>query len=105
MGKNDTQRCSGRERIRYLNIIAEKDKEIAGIKNDCRQKLAEKNAVIDYYRRAAEQATRSKHRALNRQGEQRKDVIAWAVLALCVAGAVWLTGAAVHTFILWASGR
>ena len=92
------ERCSGRERIRYLNIIAEKEAEKAAI-------IAEKNAVIDYYRRAAETATRTKHRALDNRNEQRRDIIAWGVFAVCAALAVWLTGAAVHEFILWASGR
>lgn len=103
--KNDNTRCTGRERIVYLNIIAEKDKAIAEKEAEKAAVIAEKNAVINYYKRAAEQATRSKHRALNRQDEQRKDIIAWAILALCIAGAVWLGGAAIHTFCLWASGR
>ena len=87
-----------RQVMYYLNIIAEKEQEKA-------RELAEKDEVIDYYRRAAEQATRSKHRALNRQEEQRKDMIAYAVCAALVAFAVWLGGTAIHTFLLWASGR
>jgi ferric-dicitrate binding protein FerR (iron transport regulator) len=87
-----------RQVMYYLNIIAEKEQEHA-------RELAEKDEVIDYYRRAAEQATRSKHRALNRQDEQRKDMIAYAVCAALVAFAVWLGGTAIHTFLLWASGQ
>lgn len=96
--KNDNTRCSGRERIKYLNIIAQKEAEKAAI-------IAEKNAVIEYYRRSAEQATRSKHRALDNRSEQRRDIIAWGIFAVSVALAIWLTGAAAHEFILWASGR
>lgn len=87
-----------RQVMYYLNIIAEKEQEKAAA-------IAEKDEVIDYYRRTAEQATRSKHRALNRQDEQRKDLIAYGVFAVCAALALWLAGAAIHTFLLWASGR
>ena len=87
-----------RQVMYYLNIIAEKEQEHA-------RELAEKDEVIDYYRRAAEQATRSKHRALDRRDEQRKDIIAWGICIACIAFAVWLGGTAIHTFLLWASGR
>lgn len=87
-----------RQVMYYLNIIAEKEQEKAAA-------IAEKDEVIDYYRRAAEQATRSKHRALDHRDEQRRDIIAWGVFAVGVALALWLGGAAIHTFLLWASGR
>ena len=87
-----------RQVMYYLNIIAEKEQEKAAA-------IAEKNAVIDYYRRTAEQAIRSKHHALDNHSEQRRDIIAWGIFAVSVALAIWLTGAAVHEFILWASGR
>lgn len=87
-----------RQVMYYLNIIAEKEQEKAAA-------IAEKDEVIDYYRRAAEQATRSKHRALDRRDEQRKDIIAWGICIACIAFAVWLGGATVHEIILWASGR
>lgn len=96
--KSDSTKPTCRERLMYLNIIAE-------IRAEHARELAEKDEVIAYYRRAAEQATRSKHRALNRQEEQRKDMIAYAVCAALVAFAVWLGGTAIHTFLLWASGR
>lgn len=86
------------ERILYLN-------EITQIKAECARELAAKDEVIDYYRRAAELAMRSKHRALNRQDEQRKDMIAHAACVALVAFAIWLGGSAIHTFLLWASGR
>ena len=87
-----------RQVMYYLNIIAEKEQEKAAA-------IAEKDEVIDYYRRTAEQATRSKHRALDRRDEQRKDIIAWGICIACIAFAVWLGGAAVHEILLWASGR
>ena len=87
-----------RQVMYYLNIIAEKDQEKAAA-------IAEKDEVIAYYRRAAEQATRSKHRALDRRDEQRKDIIAWGICIACIAFAVWLGGTTVHEIILWASGR
>lgn len=96
--KSNITKPTCRERLFYLNKIAEKEAEKAAV-------IVEKDEVIDYYRRAAELATRSKHRALNRQDEQRKDLIAYGVLAVCAALALWLAGAAIHTFLLWASGR
>lgn len=96
--KSDSTKPTCRERLMYLNIITE-------IRAEHARELAEKDEVIAYYRRAAELATRSKHRALNRQDEQRKDMIAYAVCAALVAFAVWLGGTTVHEIILWASGR
>lgn len=87
-----------RDKMFYMNIIAQKEAEKAAI-------IAEKDETIDYYRRAAEMATRSKHRALSRQDEQRKDIIAYGIFAVGVALSLWLAGAAIHTFLLWASGR
>lgn len=87
-----------RDKMFYMNIIAQKEAEKAAI-------IAEKNAVIDYYRRAVEMATRSKHRALDRRDEQRKDIIAWGICIALVAFALWLGGTAVHEILLWASGR
>lgn len=87
-----------RQVMYYLNIIAEKEQGKAAA-------IAEKDEVIDYYRRAAEQATRSKHRALDRRDEQRKDIIAWGICIALVAFALWLGGTAVHEILLWASGR
>jgi hypothetical protein len=96
--KSDSTKPTCRERLLYLNKIAEKEAEKAAV-------IAEKDEIIRYFRRAAEMATRSKHRALNRRDEQRKDMIAYAVCAALVAFAVWLGGTAIHTFLLWASGQ
>lgn len=95
---NAQTRLNCGERLMYLN-------EIAATKAACEDELRAKDEIIAYYRRAAELATRSKHRALNRQDEQRKDIVAYAVCAAFVAFAIWLGGTAIHTFLLWASGR
>lgn len=95
---NERTKMNQRERLFYLNKIAEKEAEKAAV-------IAEKDEIIRYFRRAAEMATRSKHRALNRQDEQRKDIIAWGICIACIAFAVWLGGTTVHEIILWASGR
>lgn len=96
--KSDSTKPTCRERLMYLNIIAE-------IRAEHARELAEKDEVIAYYRRAAELATRSKHRAIDRRDEQRKDIIAWGICITCIAFAVWLGGTTVHEIILWASGR
>lgn len=96
--KSDITKPTCRERLMYLNIIAE-------IRAEHAHELAEKDEVIAYYRRAAEFATRSKHRAIDRRDEQRKDMIAWGICIACIAFAVWLGGTTVHEIILWASGR
>lgn len=96
--KSNITKPTCRERLFYLNKIAEKEAEKAAV-------IVEKDEVIDYYRRTAEQATRSKHRALDRRDEQRKDIIAWGICIACIAFAVWLGGVAVHEILLWASGR
>lgn len=96
--KSDSTKPTCRERLFYLNKIAEKEAEKAAV-------IAEKDEIIRYFRRAAEMATRSKHRALDRRDEQRKDIIAWGICIACIAFAVWLGGTTVHEIILWASGR
>ena len=96
--KSNITKPTCRERLFYLNKIAEKEAEKAAV-------IVEKDEVIDYYRRTAELATRSKHRALDRRDEQRKDIIAWGICIACIAFAAWLGGAAVHEILLWASGR
>ena len=64
-----------------------------------------KDEIIKYYQKAAEQATRSKHRALDRRDEHRKDIICWGILIVCIALSIWIAGMAIHEFLLWASGN
>lgn len=95
---NKQTRLNCAERILYLN-------EITQIKAECARELAAKDEIIAYYQRAAEAATRSKHRAIARKEERRKDVIAWGIFILFIVAAMILAILAGHEFLLWASGR
>lgn len=77
----------------------------ATLQSEHEKELKAKDDVIEYYRRAAENATRSKHRALHRRSEQRKDLITFAVLMVSFALFALLMLFAVHEGIMWASGR
>lgn len=80
---NETRtKTNSRDRMMYLNIIAEKDQEIARLK-------AERDGDIEYYRRAAEFAVTSKRRALNSADERRKDLIAFAISAVVIAAMIY----------------
>lgn len=107
--KNNTERCSGRERINYLNIIAEKDKAINDLKFECRRKLAEKDKMIAYYRKTAEKATDRKQRAI--RNADRRAKLNFSYAALLIAGMavipwlLWFIDTALKSFWLWANGR
>lgn len=110
MEKNKkNERCSGRERITYLNIIAEKDKAINDLKFDCRRKLAEKDKVIDYYRKTAEKATERKQRAIRDSDRRAKLNFSYAALILVgmavIPWLLWLIDTATKSFWMWANGR
>ena len=79
--------------------------ELATMQAAHEAEIRAKDEVIEYYRRAAENATRSKHRALHRRSEQRKDIITAAILMVAIGLFFLLTVHATHTAILWASGR
>jgi hypothetical protein len=66
--------------------------------------IADKDAEIEYYKHAAEIATRSKYRALNSKSERRKDLMAYGAAVLFVVVAVWLAVMSIHEFSLWAGG-
>lgn len=91
---NKTSNLKPIERTRYLNAIAERDKLIA-----------EKDRLIDYYRRTAEIATERRIRERHDRSERRKDIIAWAVLAV-LSGCVALPWAlyALEEFWRWGNG-
>ena len=105
--KNNTERCTGRERITYLNIIAEKDKAISDIKFDCKHRLAEKDKTIAYYRKAAEQATDRKQRAIRDSERRAKLNFSYAVLIIAgmavIPWLLWLIDTALKSFWLWAN--
>lgn len=105
--KNDNTRCSGRERINYLNIIAEKDKAINDLKFECKRKLAEKDKMIAYYRKTAEKATDRKQRAI--RDSERRAKLNFSYAALLIAGMAvipwfcWFVDTALENFWLWAN--
>lgn len=105
--KNDNTRCSGRERISYLNIIAEKDKAINDIKFECHRKLAEKDKTIEYYRKAAEHATDRKQRAIRNAERRAKLNFSYAALILVGMAIIpwffWFADTALREFWLWAN--
>ena len=92
------QSLNAADKMFYLAIIASN-------KAEYEKELATKDDIIQYYKRAAEQATRSKHRALDRKEEHRKDMIVLALLIVGIAIAILIGGLAFHEFLLWASGR
>lgn len=105
--KNDNTRCSGRERITYMNIIAEKDKTINDIKFECKRKLAEKDKMIAYYRKTAEKATDRKQRAIRDSERRAKLNFSYAALILVGMAVIpwlfWFADTALKTFWLWAN--
>lgn len=105
--KNDNTRCSGRERITYMNIIAEKDKTISDIKFECRRKLAEKDKIIEYYRKTAEKATDRKQRAIRNAERRAKLNFSYAALILVGMAIIpwffWFADTALREFWLWAN--
>lgn len=101
-------RINCRDRQVYENIIETNrqyyESVIEQIKADSAAKIADKAAEVEYYRHAAEIATRSKYRALNSKAERRKDLMAYGAAVLFAVVAVWLAVMALHEFALWAGG-
>lgn len=97
-----------RDRHVYENIINANlqyyEGIIAQMKADSAAEIADKDAEIEYYKNAAEIATRSKYRALNSKAERRKDLMAYGAAVLFAVAAVWLAVMALHEFALWAGG-
>jgi hypothetical protein len=97
-----------RDRQVYENIINANRKYyeeiIAQMEADNAAEIADKDAEIEYYKHAAEIATRSKYRALNSKSERRKDLMAYGAAVLFVVVAVWLAVMSLHEFSLWAGG-
>lgn len=97
-----------RDRQAYENIINANrqyyDGVIAQMKAEHAAEIADKEAEIEYYKHAAEIATRSKYRALNSKAERRKDLMAYGAAAIFTVVAVWLAVMALHEFASWAGG-
>ena len=93
----------------YMNIIAEKDKELHDLRSEHRRELAEKDKTIAYYRKTAERATERKQRAII--NAERRAKLNFSYAALLIAGMMiipwffWLIDLAAKTFWLWANGR
>ena len=89
--KNDNTRCTGHERVKYWNIICEKDK------------------IIAYYQKTAELATNRKKQAI--RNSERRAKLNFSYAALILAGmmvipwVLWLFDGAMKAFWLWANGR
>ena len=102
-------RLNCRDRQAYENIIEANRQYYEGIiankEAEHQAEIDGKNAEIEYYKHAAEIATRSKYRALNSKAERRKDLMAYGVAVLFVIVAVWLAVMALHEFTLWAGGH
>lgn len=86
-----TKMINHRERMMYLNIIAEKDQEIARLK-------ADRDGDIKYYKRAAEYSAESKRRALRSMDERRKDVIAFGICAAFLGFMAYMFALGLATF-------
>lgn len=106
---NDNTRCSGRERITYLNIIAEKDKAISDIKFECQRKLAEKDKIIQYYAKHDALATERKKQAIRNADRRAKLNFSYAALILVGMAVIpwffWFADTALREFWLLANGR
>ena len=103
----DKTRVTGHERMMYCNIIAEKDKKIEDLCFEHRRELAEKDKIIEYYRKTAEQATDRKQRAI--RNAERRAKLNFSYAALLIAGmavipwVLWLIDTALENFWLWAN--
>lgn len=107
--KNQTTRTTGHERMIYLGIIAEKDKQIEDLKFEHRRELAAKDKTIAYYQKTAEQATNRKQRAIKDAERRARLNFSYAVLIIAgmavIPWLLWLIDTALKSFWLWANGR
>ena len=105
--KNQTTRTTGHERMIYLGIIAEKDKQIEDMKFEHRRELAAKDKIIAYYQKTAEQATDRKQRAIRNAERRAKLNLSYAALILAgmmvIPWVLWLIDTALKNFWLWAN--
>jgi hypothetical protein len=85
---NRDSKCNNRERLRFMNMMAEKDAERERV-------IMQKNEEIEYWKRAAEQAIKSRHRALYSHATKVKQWLEWAYVCL-----MWGAGLAVFTAII-----
>lgn len=91
----------------FLMQLAEKDKEIYDLKWEHKRELAEKDKVIECYRKAAEQATDRKQRAIRNAERRAKLNLSYAVLLIVgmmvIPWFLWFVDLALKNFWLWAN--
>lgn len=97
----NTDKLNNRDKLMYLNIIAEMQSEHA-------KELAEKDELIAYYAKAAELAADRKRRAIRNAERRAKLNLSYAALILAgmmvIPWALWLFDGAMKAFWLWANG-
>ena len=100
---------TGRDKMWYLAIIAEKDREIEDLKLEHRLELAEKDKMIEYAMKTAERATERKQRAIKDTERRAKLNLSYALLLITgmmvIPWVLWLFDGAMKAFWLWANGR
>lgn len=98
---------TGRDKMWYLAIIAEKDREIEGLKLEHKIELAEKDKMIEYAMKAAERATDRKQRAIRDSERRAKLNLSYALLLLTgmtvIPWLFWFVDLAAKNFWLWAN--
>ena len=96
----NTEKLNNREKMFYLNIIAEMQAEHA-------RELAEKNKMIEFYAKAAERATDRKKAAIRNADRKARLNLSYAALMivgmLTIPWALWLFDGAMKAFWLWAN--
>ena len=95
-----TDKLNNRDKLMYLNIIAEMQAEHA-------RELAEKDKTIAYYARMAELAVNRKKQAIRNAERRAKLNLSYAALILAgmavIPWVLWLVDAAFKSFWLWAN--
>lgn len=95
-----TDKLNNRDKLMYLNIIAE-------MQADHARELAEKDKVIAYYARMAELAVNRKKQAIRSAERRAKLNLSYAALILAgmavIPWVLWLVDAAFKSFWLWAN--
>lgn len=105
---NNEEKLNNRKVHYFMMQIAEKDKEIYDLRWEHKRELSEKDKIIEYYRKTAEQATERKQRAI-RDSERRAKLYFSRAILMIVAMAVipwliWFVDLAFKTFWLWGNG-
>ena len=95
-----TDKLNNRDKLMYLNIIAE-------MQADHARELAEKDKVIAYYARMAELAVNRKKQAIRSAERRAKLNLSYALLLIAgmavIPWVLWLVDVAFKSFWLWAN--